>query len=366
MKVAIDTGPIKGGDAVRGVGMYTRELLCALKETVKNIKIYEVDAFSTDLSRYDIVHFPNFKPYFLSLPETKSTKTIITIHDTIPLIYPKQYPAGLRGNLVLRKNKRLLEYTDAAVTVSESSKKDIVRLLNVPAQKVYVTHLGAKKVFRQTSNSRLLAVVKKYNLTNKFALYVGDVNYNKNIPTLINACKIAGLPLVICGKNAFVAEEYENDLKMLKGPRDWMRYLFGKQHPEAAHYVELAKLFAENKVIRTGFVQDDELAAIYNLAAVYVQPSYYEGFGLGVLEAMACGVPVVISRTQALTEVAGGAALICDPYEALDMADKIKEATKSENRKLFSKKGLERVKEFSWKKCAAETIAVYKKVLSEG
>lgn len=349
MKVAIDTGPLRSGHKIRGVGMYTKELIRALGD-----RIEAVDFAKADLSKYDIIHYPHFGIFTNTLPIFKPAKTVITIHDLVPLIYPKHYPPGLRGSLRLLEKKIALLGVDAIVTDTETSKKDIIRFLGVKPQKVQVIYLAPKKIFKKISDKKQLATVKlRYKLPRKFVLFVGDVNYNKNIPNLIEACKIAKMPLVICGKQALDVEDLGNDLRALKGPRDWIRFLFGKPHPELAHYKEILRAFNENKhVFRLGFVPDSDLAAIYNLATLYCQPSLYEGFGLPVLEALACGTPVVAARTQALVEIAEGAAKFVDPDSPQAIAEGF--------HKLIKHPKLPR--DYSWDKVARETLAVYAKI----
>jgi glycosyltransferase involved in cell wall biosynthesis len=366
MKVAIDSGPLRSGHAVRGIGVMVKEQIEALQKISKKDKTLKVDAVDfekKDLTGYDVVHYPYFFPYSLTLPPKRTgKKMVVTIQDSIHLIYPKKYQPGIRGKINFLKQKRRLKNVDAIITISETSKKDIVRFLGVRPNKVHVVYLAPKKVFQKLKNEESKKVRKKYNLPSKFVLYVGDINYNKNIPTLIKASKIAKIPLVIVGKQALDIESQGVDLPSLQGPRDWIRFLLGKPHPELAHYNELLGEFKNGKeIIRTGFVSDEDLVKIYNAASVYCQPSFYEGFGLPILEAMACGVPVVISKTNALVEVAGEACLVADPKNPKDMVEKIAEALK---RKSLVKKGFERVENFTWRKTAKETIGIYKRVVS--
>jgi glycosyltransferase involved in cell wall biosynthesis len=170
-------------------------------------------------------------------------------------------------------------------------------------------------------------------------------------------------------------EKIGTEMLRLNGPRDWLRFLFNIPHPETAHFGKLQEEFGRSKnIIRTGYVVDGELNALYNLASVYVQPSYYEGFGMPVLEAMTCGTPVVIAKTNALTEIAGGAALVADPNDPKEMADKITEILKNptslklrgageKTKKQLVNSGLKRAKEFSWGKTAKDTLKVYKSLL---
>ena len=345
MKIAIDSGPLSSGDSVRGIGVHTKLLLdCLLK-----IKTVEVDAFDVrkeDTSKYDLIHYQKFHPYFLSLPLFKKGKSVLTIHDLIYLIYPKAYPSGIRGKLVYWLQRMLVKKMDAIITISETSKKDIVRFLNIPAEKINVIHLAAGGNFKPISDKMFLASIRaKYHLPDQFVLYVGDVNYNKNIFTLCKACKSLKIPLVIVGKQAA-----EKD--------------FDRAHPETQPLVKFLREFGEDKgVIRLGFVPNEELVAIYNLASLYSQPSYYEGFGLPLLEALASGTPVVASKIQAHVEIADDACLYADPKDPADFADKIKQVLEDNNlRKELITKGKAKAREYSWDKVAKETVAVYEKV----
>lgn len=354
IKVAIDSGPTKSGDAVRGIGVHTVNLVKHLRR-LKGLELKVVDFSKENLSRYDIVHYQKFHPYFFSLPFSKKGKEILTIHDLIYLIYPKHYPPGIKGRTRFLIQKFLVRKADAIVTISETSKKDIVRFLGIPAEKIHVIYLAPREIFRPITNhtlglssgrrQSLITVQKKYRLPDRFVLYVGDVNYNKNILNLCRACKIAKIPLVIAGKQAASKD-------------------FDKAHPENKPLVRLLREYGDDPdIIRLGFVPDEDLVGIYNLASLYCQPSFYEGFGLPVLEAMAAGCPVVASKTQALVEIAEPAALFADAKDPADIAEKISMVLKDSTLKAqLIETGKVLVKKYSWDKVARETAKVYEKV----
>lgn len=330
MKVGIHLGGFRGGHEVRGIGVHTSELVKALGK-IKD-KGVEVSEYKSG-GKYDLIHYTVFKPFVFSLPFKKEAKKVVlTIHDLIPLIYPEHYPGGIKGNIVFLIQKLLIKKNiDAIITISETSKKDICRFLNIDPSKVHVVYLAPKEVFKKISDNRLLDIIKeKYNLPDKFALYVGDVNYNKNVPNLVKACEIAKIKLVMVGKQA---KEIE------KG---------NLNHPELAHL----KNVDFSRVVRLGFVSDEELAAIYNLAEVSVQPSLYEGFGLPILEALACGCPVVASKIQTHVEIAEGLVTFVDPKSPEEIAKGILN---------HGKAGVHSGK-YSWEKTAKETLEVYKNV----
>jgi len=326
MKIAF-SGMISG-DAVRGIGVHTKELIDNLQ------KLPEIEIV---LSGYDVIHYTKFNPFFLSLPLIKpNAKVVLTIHDLIPLIYPKQYPPGIKGKLIFFLQKILVNQVDAIITISETSKKDICRFLAVQPDKVHVIYLAPRKIFRPITTHNI------FNLPDKFVLYVGDVNYNKNISTLAEAAKIAQIPLVIVGKQA--AEEN-----------------FDRNHIENQSFIQFLDKYSKDKdIIRLGFVEDEDLVKIYNLATVYCQPSFYEGFGLPILEAMACGTPVVAAKNNCHIEIGGDAVLLADPKSAEDLAEKFNMVMKDEKlRHDLITKGFARVKDFSWEKTARETFQVY-------
>lgn len=353
MRVAIDSGPLNSGDKIRGIGFHTRELVRELEKLQNaDFKLDVVDFSSADLSEYDVVHYQSFPPFRITLPFFKpAKKVVLTIHDLIYLIYPKNYPAGIKGSIKFLIQRFNLRNVDAILTISETSKKDIVRFLKIDPNKIFVAYLAPQSVIKSESKTDI-------KLPEKFVLYVGDVNYNKNILNLIKACRIINTPLVIVGKQALEIDDIVTQMKSIKGPRDFLRFLSGKPHPELAHYKQVLK-FIDKNVIRLGFV--DDLDSVFRKASVYCQPSLYEGFGLPLLEAFERNTPVVASRTQALVEVGEDACIYFDPNSPKDMALKLQEVI--HDKKLASslvKAGKERLKYFSWKKTARETLEVYK------
>lgn len=346
IKAAIDSGPTKSGDALRGIGVHTVNLVKYLRK-IKDLDVDVVDFSKVDLGRYDIAHYQKFHPYFFSFPFSRKTKIILTIHDLIYLIYPKHYPPGIKGRLRFLLQKLLLTKADAVITISETSKKDIVRFLGIPQGKIHVIYLAPRKIFKPIADQKILTRIKdKYNLPERFVLYVGDVNYNKNVLGLCKACKLAKTPLVIAGKQAASKD-------------------FDRAHPENKPLVRLLKDYGEDPdVMRIGFVPDEDLVGVYNLANIYCQPSFYEGFGLPVLEAMASGCPVVASRTQALVEIAEPGAIFADPKDSVDIAEKISLLLKDSTlRTQLIETGKVIVKKYSWDKVARDTHNVYKEVL---
>lgn len=340
MKVAIDSGPIAGGDSGYGMGTYVRELVGALKSGARasGLQIEQVDASKTALDKFDLVHLTKFRPFFLSLPvlKPKGVKFILTIYDLIPLIYPKHYPPGIRGWLKWQINKFLIRKNiDAIITISETSKKDICRFIGINPEKVFVTHLAAPAIYKTITNKpELERIRKKYKLPSKFALSDTDVYYSKNVPNLIKAARIAKIPLVIVNKNT-------NDVRG--------RMSSELDHPELRHL----KNVDWDGVTTLGPVPFEDIVKIYNLATVYVQPSFYEGFGLPLIQAIACKVPVVATKTQCLVELLGSSYSFVDPSDPKAIAWGIQHPNKD--------KKLPRI--YSWQKTANETVEIYNKTL---
>lgn len=331
-------------DSIRGIGVHTRELIKELK------KIKELDIKLTNkvFGNFDIYHFQKFNPSVINIPLFKKGKFVLTVHDLISLIYPKNYPLGIKGKIRFYINKMLVKRADSIITISQTSKKDICRLFKIKPEKIFVTHLAARKIFQKISDKgKLERISKKYNLPEKFVLYVGDVNYNKNLYLLAKATKEIKVPLVIVGKQA----KEEN---------------FDKNHIENKPLVKLLDGFGNSKnVMRLGFVDDSDLVCIYNLATLYCQPSLYEGFGLPILESFATGVPVVASKIQTHVEICDDAVVYTDPKDYKDMAEKISKILGSETlRKDLIGKGYEKLKNYSWENNARETYRVYKNLIN--
>jgi glycosyltransferase involved in cell wall biosynthesis len=334
VKVAIDSGPISTGSSY-GVGTYVRELTRHLKGV--DIVDFSSEYNSLIAKRYNVFHFTRFRPFFISLPffKPRDVKFILTIYDLIPLIYPKHYPSGIRGWVKWQINKYLIrKNVDVVITISETSKKDIYRFLEIDPDKVCVTYLAPPLEYRPISDREsLLKIRKKYSLPEKFALCDADIYYSKNIPNLVKACEIANIPLVLIGGGE----------KTIKYART-----HGFSHAELAHL----KNVDWGGVLFLSSIDIEDLVKIYNLADVYIQPSFYEGFGIPLLQAIACKIPVVVSKTQCLVEVLGDDFNYVNPNDAKSIADGILNPNK--NKKLPI--------DYSWDRTAKETLEVYKNV----
>ncbi|MEK9200351.1 MAG: glycosyltransferase family 1 protein [Patescibacteria group bacterium] len=330
-KIGFITSPLNSGHAVRGVGFYLSRLLPQLKSNAPSFgfEILEISDYlgfsNLDL---ELIHYPHFDLFTHSLPFYKNTPTVVTIHDVIPLEFPQAYPKGLRGWVSLQLQKLSLSDVDRVITDSFASVRAIKKHLRVPDEKLKLVYLAADPIYKQVSKPK-----NKFDLPKKFVLYVGDVNYNKNIPNLISACKITKYPLVMVGKQS---KDMEN-----------MNF----SHPELVHLKDVEF----SGVIRLGFVSDEDLVDIYNLATVYCQPSFSEGFGLPVLEALACDTPVACSNTSSLPELAGDSASYFNPHDVTSISQALLKAK--------SHHGPTQAAKFSWEKAAQQTLQVYSEII---
>lgn len=346
IKVGIDTSILQGPSGVRGVGKYTTCLIKALEE-FNDIEVKEVK--DNNFEAVDLIHYPYFDFFFHTLPLKKTKKTVVTIHDCIPLVLADHYPVGIKGKINLLRQKLSLKNVSAVLTDSESSKRDIIKFLKVPEKKIFVVYLAADLIYKKlpTEDKLLISVAKKYKLPKKFILYVGDVNYNKNLSGLVKAFGLISdskLDLVLVGK-AFKDEGLSEVKNLMQ---------------------QVSDLNLENRANILGFVSDEELLAIYNLASAYCMPSFYEGFAIQILEAMSCGCPVVAGNVSSMPEVAGGAAVLVDPNSTKEITEAVNKIILNDDvKKDLIRKGFTRVKNFSWQKTAEETIKIYEKVLEK-
>lgn len=290
--------------------------------------------------RADVVHFTNGM-----VPVVSAVPTVVTIHDMSLTLYPEFHP--LRRVLLNRPFVNLAaRRADAIITVSESARRDIVRLYGIDASRVHVVHEAAAPAFRVIRDPfELQRVRQRHGLAERFILYVGTIEPRKNLPTLIDAFarrRAAGdLPhqLVCAGPYGWLSDDIEAQIDRLN-IRDAVRF--------------------------TGYVPFDELPAIYNLAEMFVFPSVYEGFGLPVVEAMACGTPVVTGSVAALNEVAGDAAERVEVLDAAALGDTLVAlALNRERREDLARLGLSRAAEFSWQRAAADTLNVYRQAAAQ-
>jgi glycosyltransferase involved in cell wall biosynthesis len=285
--------------------------------------------------RPDVYHAPHYV-----LPPLVPCRSVVTIHDTIHLNFPQYLPN--RGAYAYARALMwaAARRSDRILTVSESSKRDIVRYFGVPPGKVVVIYNALDERFSAEPRPEEIARVReRFQLDHGFVLYVGNIKPHKNLVRLIEA--FDGL-----------RREGFDELKLLIIGDEITKW------PALRRAVHKYKLHKHVRFL--GFQSDETLAILYRLAAVFVFPSLYEGFGLPPLEAMASGTPVVTSNLSSLPEVAGDAALLVDPYDVGAIRGAIRRVlTEPALREELRQKGLARAKEFSWEQSVARTRQIY-------
>jgi len=347
MTIVIHDEPLRSLHRYRGVGEYTAGLIDALTRYQHTHRIIRSSSTQSVSEKIDIDHYTVFDLYNRTLPLFKKRKLVLTIHDLIPLKFPMRFPVGIRGLINLQYQKLALRSADAIITDSQSSKEDIVSLLGISPEKVHVVYLATGKEYRKLRNEEIikLGLEKKYSLPAHYLLYVGDVNWNKNLEGLLRA--FADFRVKKNSKLVLVGKAFEEkDLPEVRKARQYI------------HSNGLVK-----DVISLGYVPTESLVGIINRAIVLIQPSYYEGFGLPALEAMQCGIPVIAGNGGSLPEVVGDAGLLVNPYDSGDIGNaliKVEEYT-SRQRQAMIERGIRQARKFSWKKTAEETIRVYEK-----
>jgi len=280
----------------------------------------------------DILHSPYYvKPYRLPIP------SILTLYDTIPTRYPAYYPRHTR--LFIRLLKRLaLRSVAHCIAISENTKADFVRHYGVVPERITAIPLAVDDHFRPVEPATIAAVRTRYRLPPDYVLYLGINKPHKNLVRLIDAL-------------SWITHHGSRITLIIAGAWD-------PRYPEPRRRVEALGL--ESVVRFLGPVPEEDLPALYSGAIAFVFPSLYEGFGLPVLEAMACGVPVACSNTSSLPEIVGEAALTFDPMDVQAIAAALSRLLNDASlRAELRQRSLERARCFSWAETARRTLKVY-------
>jgi len=285
------------------------------------------------------------EPHYV-LPPLVPCRAVVTIHDCIHLMFPQYLPNRLAYGYARTNLWAAARRAERIFTVSESSKADILRYCDVPAERIIVVYNAIDERFATPPDPEAVERVReRYRLNGPFALYAGNIKPHKNLERLIDA-----FDLVRRGG-------YERLELLIIGDQI-------SKFPRLRRAVDRHKLHKHVRFL--GFVADDTLAALYRLATVFVFPSLYEGFGLPPLEAMASGTPVVTSNRSSLPEVVGDAAVLVDPYSASSIADGIQQVLSDASlRQTLSARGLARVRDFSWETSIRRIHEVYMDVAAQ-
>ena len=372
------TRPLIGVDARKlkdfGIGSYTRNLLEAVarrpeseeyrfrvyarhadrdsfptlpphfemvEENSRGYSLAELTAFAWRLTRdrLDLYHATHYV-----LPPLTRARAVVTIHDIIHLLYPQFLPnrfAHLYARFMIR---RALQRADRIITVSYNSKRDLVDYFSIAPSRIEVIYNGVSPLFfSEVPPGAPEAAARKHGVRGKYLLFLGGEKPHKNVQNVLRAFaearRDAALPHTL----------------VLAGPLP--------SNPARLEAL-IAALDLGNAVVRPGIVPEEDLPALYAGADVFLYPTLYEGFGLPVIEAMACGTPVLTSSTSALQEVAGGYAYLADPMDVEAIARGIVTLTTDVKiRSDFRELGRKRSLDFSWDKAAERTLAVYASAL---
>lgn len=380
-KIAVDLRCLESPTSKRGIGYYTKSLFENLllkphpqfsfnlitfpkSKLSKTLKVGSADKFISIPAMYwpkkglrrldpffsliwsqllkktnpDLIHITSlFEVYYLDIPD--NIPSVVTLYDIIPLLFPKKYFRNEKALVWYLKRLEQVKKASKIITISNSSKKDFVKVLKILPEKIEVVYGGVDERFKVVEKRGVERILKKYGIKNRYILTVSTHSFHKNTERIFEVIKKFNLNLVVvCNLTSFEERDWRNQIKKLK---------------------------VEDKVILTNFVSDKDLPALFCGAEIFLSPSLYEGLGLPVLEAFACGCPVITSNTSSLPEVGGNAVLYVNPYEKEDIKKTIAKLLNDQKlREDLIRKGFTQVKKFSWEKGAKQTLKVYEEVLS--
>jgi glycosyltransferase involved in cell wall biosynthesis len=353
---------------IGGINVYTKNVIENLLEIDRKndyIFLYNSDSFIGTYSKYENVkelvidkknkflwdqfYIPRivksekidiiFNPK-LSIPLFASAKKVLTMHGLEQFACPGAFK--LYDNIYVHLMMPLFcHFANSIIVMTNFGKNDLIKYLKVRSEKIEVIHESYHKRFEVKKNpEKLLEIKQKYDLPDKFIFFVGGLAPLKNFTNIIKAFNIVrkktSTKLVLAGFKRF---KYAKDLELIDRLKlqDDIRYL--------------------------GFVSDDDIPYLYNLAECFIFPSLYEGFGIPVLEAQACGCPVVSTKTGATPEVSGGAAILVNPYNQREIAQAVYNVlTEEDLKEKLVKAGIENVKKYSWLETARKTLQLFEKV----
>jgi glycosyltransferase involved in cell wall biosynthesis len=309
-------------------------------ETAGNYSLAEQWRIPLALRRERVTLF--HAPHYV-LPPLVPCRSVVTIHDCIHLMFPQYLPNRFAFGYARASIASASRRATRVLTVSESSKRDILRFVNLPPEKIDVIYNAYDERFTvEPLEEDVIRVRDRYQLHDEFVLYAGNVKPHKNLERLIDAFHL-------------VRKRGLDHLKLVMIGDEISKYAALRR---AVHQHQL------HKYVRfLGYMPEETLAVMYRLAGVFVFPSLYEGFGLPPLEAMVSGTPVVTSNVSSLPEVAGDAAVLVDPYDPASIADGIyKVLTDAHLRRDLRRKGLARASQFSWDESVRRVRAIYGEV----
>lgn len=372
MKIGIDARAAKWYRGT-GIGTYTHQLIdsinnidkinnymlfmpeccnCDIKFDnnfqIKNITQNLEGNFWNEINIPNILHSSDMELYHvpqngIGLPHSKNCPFIITLHDVIPYKMPETVGENYL-KIFLDEMPKILPICDGIITVSNYSKEDIFKTFNFPKEKIFVTYLASEDIYKPLNKSLCKDIINKtYSIQGDYILYIGGFSPRKNIIGLIEAF-------------SKLTSFYNKDIKLVIAGKQGISYPIYKKRAEDLHI--------EDKIIFPGFIPIEHLPQLYNAASIFAYPSFYEGFGLPPLEAMACGTPVVTSNVTSIPEIVGDSALTVDPHNIDKISQALYNALTDNNlRKHLITKGLSKSSNLSWNNTAKSTLNAYNKIL---
>lgn len=375
MRIGVEIISLQNDSRHRGIGMYTRCLLKNIlsidrgneyvfftfgnwplssilnEEGFKGIRIIKINpplkqsswffaqAFlplAMKKEKLDIFHSTGY-----ILPAFSKHKKIMTIYD---LIYSEVYwkKSSILKKMYFYLKDQTLKRADKIITISEYSKKKIIELLGIEEDRIRVIYPAVESIYRPFNDSGIFSGLrKKYSIDRDFLLFVGALDFHKNIDSMVKALarvESKDIGLVLAGVN------------------------YRRMHRENIKIINnlVKKLKLEDRVYILGHIPQEDLIGFYNMAKIVISVSYYEGFGLPILEGMACAKPVIAAKNTSMKEIVGSSGILVDPYNIDEIACAVDNLLSDEElRNNLSKKAFERSKEFSWEKAARETVSLY-------
>lgn len=372
MKIGIDARAAKWYRGT-GIGTYTHQLINSMNNIDKinkymlfmpegsncninfknNFKIKNINQnvsgnFWDEISIPNILKNSNIELYHvpqngIGLPKCKDCPFIITLHDVIPYKMPETVGKKYL-KIFLDEIPEIISLCDGIITVSNYSKKDIVKTLNFPEEKIFVTYLAAENIYIPLNKDLCKKEISKYySIEEDYILYIGGFSPRKNIIGLIEAF-------------SKLLSFYKKDIKLVIAGNKGISYPIYKKRAQDLHI--------EDKVIFPGFIPMKHLPKLYNAASVFAYPSFYEGFGLPPLEAMACGTPVVASNITSVPEVVGDAALTVNPHDVDEIFKSLYNIlTNKDLRENLRFKGIANSSKLNWNNTAKATLNAYNEIL---
>ena len=298
--------------------------------------LWEQIAWPWQSRKRDLMHSMAFvTPFIAPCP------TVVTVYDLSFLHFPERFPKLQRWYLT-SQTKRSCRAAKRVITISESSRQDVHTFFGVPLSQIDVVVPGVNGRYRPLPPEQITTFRQQHKLPDRFILHVGTLQPRKNISTLLDA---------------FAKLDDKDVCLVLAGGKGWL-------YDEI--FAQIEALGLVDRVIFPGYVADEDLPLWYSAAALFAFPSVYEGFGMPVVEAMACGTPVVASNASSIPEAVGDAGLLFNPQDAAELAERMRDVLNDSNLSATMRaKGLQHAKKFSWEEAGRETAVIYKQLLND-